>query len=521
MSGAWYFKDGVFFPNKCTVTKTKIFTTLPNFARFQLSAPYIYKVAKVVPISMLASYVQEIPFTFDFQHELAFFDIETDKSGKVFKLGNINGQTFYDADNMIRNLHNYKVRIAYNMYRFDNPVLFSNSKNPTEFMGTYDLRKFVIHYIKDGINLDMLFFARLYPFNTLRLYQIARQLDLHFTDTTEFNEEFGTQRCTQDVELLTQIFWMLKIPDLCKVLNELVSMDLHILQNVFFDRFLRYLMLNQYLTEGYLPVEYPKNSMLIDSKIDNILKLATAGEYTKVWYYDVQNAYPNTAISLGTSVYFGEKVLPHLLEKIMRYVNAYEGIRAPLKKIANALIGYMNDKNNFFSNPTIWYNVVHQFNDIMLEVTHKVPLIWANTDGFMTQKQVNLSMPNYSLILKEYFKYIKIFHVNKYIGVDAESKVHMKGFSDLKLDALMIIEKRFKEQLVQCLDIQKALKAINTKDVLNNQALWRITIRKTSDTCRNLDYLEYWEDLQDGFNDIYLKPKERKEKLNEWQRQFY
>ncbi len=518
---AYYFKDNIFYPINKFLTNTKRYTVLPEQYDILISRYDIYKLSRIVPVSMLASHIQGIPFKFPVTYDnIAFYDVETEKD-ETFKFGAINGKIYHSASEMVEELFKYGVRVAHNSFRFDIPVLYKATHS--NGMGYYELNKFLLYYFKNGIDLDLMFLARLLSFDSLALYGIARELGIPHI---QYNGEFTEEKCLQDVEVMHEIYLALDIPEICKVLNVLLSVDLNILQNVYFDRFLRYVLLQAYLNENYLPIEYPEYETRDLTLQDKILKLHKAGEYTDIYYYDTQNAYPITAHKNGLSVYQNENVLPNLEVQLVDLMKLEKPIvRGMLKKIANALIGYMNDKSNYFSNPMIWYETVTQFNKAMTEIIGNIPIVWANTDGFMCDNP-NLKIDNlyYTVRLKDHFDYIKIYNPNKYLGVSnldlLDNKVTLKGFDIPRIDGLRVIQDRLKQLISRYLNIDTAFNYLEYSDILDNDELWKITIRKTSDTCNNMEYLDYWETLEMGFNDLTLTKTDRRKRFNEWRKQF-
>ncbi len=524
----WYFKNGLFYPSYTRVSKAKYFTTLPKHTRILVLPKNMYgQTTKLVPVSSLASALQGVRFGFNFDNDspIACYDIETEKDGKTFRFGIINNKRYDDPQKMLTALHGFKHRIGYNVYRFDLPVLWG-SVSDKSLMGYYNLRKFNLYYIRDGIDVDLMFFVRLFYFRDLRQYGVAKSLGIPFVHVGEYNEK----KCRQDVDMTFQIFWKLNVPAITKMLEQIVSVDLHILQNVFFDRFLRYVVMDEYLRNGYLPIQYPKKMNVNLSGLENIVKHAQKGEFNSAWYYDVENAYPTTLLETNESVYFGENNVPSLIKRLLRFKGNIVSVDAVVKKIANAIIGYMNDKSNYFSNPMVWYNVVTQFNQVMQKIIDDldVTMIWANVDGFMSLQPLNLiegstskarhQHGNYNLRLKEFFKYVKIYHVNKYVAVDSQNKVVTKGFGRVRLRGIEKVADMFKARLPETLNVDKAL--ADSKIGYDNDDDWTFTIKKTSNLCTRIDLLPYWEECKMGFNDIVMTHEQRVEKYEKWKRQY-
>lgn len=525
---AWYFKQNIFYPQGIPLIFSRDFVSLPDNQLVTVSPNTINARTNLLPLSMLASAIQGIKFKFEIPKAIGYYDIETDKTGNIFKFGYVNNQLFNDPSDMLEDLHRYKMRVAYNSFRFDNPVLYNNAMNIDKYMGTYDLRKFLVHYIRNGINLDLLFFVRLLGFNNLRMYAVARELGINYKPTREFNEA----KCIQDVTIMQDMFDKLHIEQVCTALNDLVSMDLNLLQNVYFDRFLRYILLQHYLNDGYLPVAYPRKMPLNKDTYENLLKIGLKGEYKGVLSFDVNNAYPTTASKLKLGVYDGEVIISSLEAKLIKLMIYKPEAKRGLKKIAVALIGYMNDKTNYFSNPSVWKMVIETFNNTMLDATKGLNMVWANTDGFMikedpkyTDKDIRqvteyLKSFGYELNLEEDYKYIKIYNPNKYIGVTSDGIVVMKGITYGNIDGLYEITLRLKTELQKTLDLDEALNNLKINDILVNDELWTLTVKKTNDECRKEDFLEIWEDLEIGFNDVVLTKQQRTDKVYDWKRQF-
>jgi len=520
----WYFKNGLFYPSFTRVLKAKYFTTLPKHTRLLVLPKNMYgKTTKLVPVSSLASAMQGVRFGFNFDNSpIAFYDIETEKDGKTFRFGIINDTRYDDPQEMVSALYGFKHRVGYNVYRFDLPVLYGCIQDKS-LMGCYDLRKFNLYYIRDGIDVDLMFFVRLFYFKDLRQYGVAKSLGIPFVHVGEYNEE----KCRQDVNMSFQIFWKLDVPAITKMLEQIVSVDLHILQNVFFDRFLRYIVMDEYLRNGYLPIQYPKKMNVNLSGLENLVKHAQRGEFDNVWYYDIENAYPTTLLKTNESVYLGEHNIPSLERRLLQFKGSNDSVDAVIKKLANSIIGYMNDKSNYFSNPMIWYNVVTQFNQTMQKIIDdlEVTMVWANLDGFMSLQPLTLindKVPhrhgNYNLRLKEFFKYAKVYHVNKYVAVDSRNKVVTKGFGRVRLRGIEKVADMFKARLSETLNVEKAM--IDSKIDYEKDDDWTFTIKKTSNLCTRIDLLPYWEDCIMGFNDIVMTHEQRVEKYEKWKKQY-
>lgn len=502
----WYYYHGVFYPENERVTDSKIFQTLPTHNSLRMTYQDVFK-QKIVPISMLSAFLQDKQFNWSIKPPIGVYDIETDRTGKIFKLGVINNDVYYNSKEMVDDLLTYNTRIGHNIFRFDNEVLYNYS---TKFL-SYNLNKFIMHFLPEGLNLDLMFFARILGFSDLSLRGIARILNL----TPEPFEKFNEEKCLEDVKLVTEIINQIKIHDVCKVLNQVINVDIHFAQNCFFDKLLRYILLTEYLKQGYLPLRYP--NLRDTPKLNPLLKIGEKKEYKdKIFYYDVENAYMNTATKQDYGIYEGEKIFTDLHKHLLTLLRVYPSVKPFFKKVGNALIGYMHDQKNYFRNDSIWYNIVTNFNNIMLK---NIPenIIWANLDGFMTLNPYEKQIEGYNIRVKDLFRWLYVFNPNKYIAITNLNEVKMIGFRKTKIKALELAYEDFKDIVLEKMNVIETLKTLKISQKDEN---WKIKIRKVSNTVSNLDYLDIWEDLPEGFHDYIVKNERREDYINSWRRQF-
>lgn len=436
-------------------------------------------------------------------NSVCFYDIETDDKGK-FILGVIcdletDGKLFKNQKEMLKEIMKYEICAGFNSIRFDNEVLFFN--NP-EFFDTIFYGSFKLHKIKNTINLDLLPVYSLWnPFKAShKLNSLAK--DLNFNRQFDLREK--ENKCFEDVLILKKFWFYAK--ELLEWIEHNFFIEPETICSLYYKSFskLRRWILQSYFLRNNI---YPKLIKRKDKRKLSFFRYVKKGFWTNINVFDVKSAYPNTAIKLNSTLY--EKGdFANYLKFILSERNKHPNIEQFVKWCANATIGDMNYTDALLYDKKIICDVWLTFEKVMKDWIKEIGIkniIYAYTDCIFTELKSVKSPKNYEISLKHKFKWINIYNIQRYIGLNEDNKIIRVHFNrPLKIKLFDYLDKLINKKLEH-----------NPYDFLKNPKLdidfknlpdeiYEILVFKKDDICKNIEYLELWEYLNYGLNVVFL-----------------
>ena len=516
----WFCND-TFFDGKIIsfLKGEKDFTLIPDDKIVKINRNNFVSFATpcYVPVSLLASYLQGVKFaTIKDDSEVSFFDIETDGS-ENFKLGIIDDKCFYDVKEFLIALNKCRFIVAHNAFNFDLNVLERNCKPYEGYWRGYNVSRFVVKVPRSVVAIDMMKILRN---NTIFLAR--NEFDLNSIADyygwgephIDFNEDKSNlkEKCEQDVRKLRFVWEKGGIREAFNVLQELSGCDSAVWQNQWGDQFRRGIVLNEYLKRGLLPVRYP---IPVRAKIIGGFKeLKEKGLYENVNYWDIESAYPTSALNNAISYYDIEKdtIFPDIMRKLLEL--AKNPVLKPfVKAVANPLIGDQGDDRNYFRNPLIRVNAVERVNAVCDELYALPDVFMVNTDCAMVQgDKLDYETSDFNIRIKDSYEWAYFWTMDKWLGKNKEGVITAKGFPKIGKNPSILREVR--QQLLghlSGLNGKEAVKLLKNpsrgvKFDFSQKDKLKFVIRKDSSQCpqNKIDYLLIWESLPYGFSELYL-----------------
>lgn len=457
----------------------------------QLAAPY----------SLLASLISGRNYCLiGGSGKVCFYDIETDDK-ENFLFGYVNDRYFDSAEEMCREIMNYDVVCAFNCFRFDNELLF---KAAPEFFDTISFGRFKVHFFRGKINLDLLFFYQLWkPYNnTHKLAQLAADLGIE----KQFDLSNKEEKCKEDIAVLEKFY-----PYAAKIYNFLVSefkmdyLSFSTLPAMHFGKLRRWLLQSYMLQNNTLPYLFQKDT----AETAEYFMMHRKGYYENVNHFDIKSAYPNAGIKLNCTLY-RENDFSNYLKKLVELRGHYKDIEESLKYIANATIGDMGSSQSLVRDKKIMIDIRKEITAVMKEWVRKVRkknVIYAYVDGFITKLEKVPLVEGYETRLKAHYDWLVIYNQQRMLMKEANAVKRIqfqKQFPSLKLFG-------FVDKQIDILLLNGYHKEFLKKPVLNGlkidslpEEFFKLVVRKDDDVCRVPDYFEFWDDLEFGFNEIFL-----------------
>ncbi|MCS7106063.1 MAG: hypothetical protein NZ942_01985 [Candidatus Aenigmarchaeota archaeon] len=432
--------------------------------------------------------------------DACFYDIET-KDNK-FMLGVVNDKVFYDAEEMLDYMKGFKVCCGFNNYRYDNEILF---KDFPKYFKTVNFGNFVLHKIKGLINIDLLAVFMLWrPFKpSHKLNELAKELGFQ---RKHESGEFDENKCREDVEIMKRFYPVAK--ELLNWTEKNFFLDPETLCSLYtrdLSKLRRWMLQSFMLQKGI----YPKLVRIEDKRKPSFFHFHRKGFFQNIYVYDVSSAYPTTAIRLNCSIWkkgdFAEYE-KFLIEE--RKKNP--AIEQYIKWLANAAIGDMNYTDGLLYNKKILCDVWLTFKKVMEDWAEKVGkenIVYSYVDCLFTKKQINVFPEGYNVRLKRIFDWLIIYNQIRYVGF-SEGQIHKIHFNrkiDIKLYDYLdnMIEEKLKTNPLEFVK-DPSLEALGIELKNLPKHLFKIVVKKTNNVCRSAEYLEIWDSLKEGLNDVYL-----------------
>jgi hypothetical protein len=442
----------------------------------------------------------------DLLGSICFYDIETDDKenftlGCVYSSKDNKVATFTDPLVMVEFINSFDIACGFNCYRFDNEVL--NKICPDKFRNI-GMRNFKLNLFKDTINID------LYPlYNLWKPANKTHRLDQMFIDLNyprEYDLNNKGEKCKEDVLILNE-FW----PYAKQILDFIFSnfkigyIDICVVPIGRSSKIRRWFLQTWLIQRGILPRLVRRNS----DKKASFFTYAKPGFYKNINVFDVKSAYPNTVINLNSTLYEGGD-LAEYMQFMIQQRSDNSDIQLFIKFICNSLIGDMGSNDGLLRDKKIMVKVWNTFKKRMINYVDKVGLdniIYSYTDCIYTPLNKVRKFPLYDIRLKQKFKWVIIYNVNRLLG-ETENGIFKTHFTR-EVGQLKLYEYLNRE-------VDKILKnpkerrkfLLNPKLKVDLKTLedkyFKIVIRKNSNICTSPAYLDIWSELRYGFNDLFL-----------------
>ena len=467
-----------------------------------------------IPISQLSAHIQGVQFVNDIKPEdCETFDIETDDR-ENFIMGFVGDKKFTDPKEMVKEMRKYKCVYAYNNFHFDNEVLAKYS--PEDFIAIKQAG-FIAHTLKSTLMIDLLPILR---FNT-SFEGYSSEVIANLLGFKEKRADVNSkeERCKQDITINRLIFNKYNIPKVFNTLSSLANIDPTLLQVSFQDRVRKYILINSYLKRGFLPVKQPEAKQINIQSIPDPVKMCKPGLYQEYHYLDISSAHARTAVNLKNLGIYDDNIFSKMEEELIELCKDNE-IKPFVKGIANALVGSMYDRNNYFRNEEIYRNIITTLkeNVELIIGNYRKQIVYANTDCFIVPQSINFDMPNYELREKYLLSWCLLYNDNKWVGL-TKYGIQAKGFTKLDSSKPKILKTARDEifkKITECKP-DKIIKLINKPKSLVSETIknikkldksnFKIVVRKNSNSCTKVDMIYIWDGLHFGFNELYYNDK--------------
>lgn len=495
----------------------KEYTTLPQRQKIKVNQKNIWEMIRpiFIPISQICANIKEYQFRqIQDNDEIGFYDLECDDS-ENFILGYVNEEKFTDPNKMVKKMMDYNVLVTFNGLKFDNHILKKHSPSSFVEIKNADFSAFTIN---GKLIVDIMAILKIDV--TLESYG-AEFLAKH----NKFPEELlgydsnKNEKCKQDIRILKFLYEKYNIKKVFNKLIELANIDTTLLQVIRGERVRKWILINAYLKRGYLPL---KTNKARQNKVElGVVKHFKEGLYENMIYWDCKSAYMTTAINLGNlGIYDNDNTFSEL-QKELKELTEDKYLKSFMKSIGNSLAGIQYSLNEHWRNDDIFEKIVNTFGSKVKNILNsREDVVYTNTDCWIVPKNSPpIALEGYDIKADYEFKFLYIYNQNKWIGLTKEG-VKFKGFRRLNSTNQKIfyyvreeiLEKLSKasdsEEFKELLDDTKKLasKTIKNLKKFPKEDL-KITIRKTDEYCKNLEYADIWNQLKIGFNEIFIDKK--------------
>ena len=490
----------------------KEYITLPNKENYVVSHNSIWNAIKPVyiPISQMASNLKGYQFcnTIEGSENIGFYDIECDEA-ENFILGYVNEKKFINPEEMVKELMTYDIIVGFNIIKFDNHILKKYARD-----SFYEIKNadFVAYMIKNALHIDLLSVIQTIVGKD-SYTQEALAMESNFPEKILSHKEDKDEKCKQDLRICKFLWVTYNIPKVFNIISTLANVDVGLLMVVPKKHLRKWILINKYLRQGYLPLKpyNPPKKMASEP-----FKLAKKGFFEDVSYWDIKSAYPQTAVNMGDlGIYPSESTFSDLQRELL-YLAENPLLKEFMKSISNPLFGSQYSMNEFFKNEEIFSRVVKEVADKVSEKSKEFEGIYSNTDCWAIKGDKVIQLEGYTVEKKYKFSELYIYSVNKWIGKTIEGKIFSRGFSKLTSKVPQILSHARKE----IMDKLKKTQGKEFKLMLDDENLtsntqknikkfdideFKVIVRKTSDYCTDLNMAHIWASLKKGFNSLYYK----------------
>ncbi len=491
----------------------KEYISLPDRNKIKVGFKNIWNCIKpiFIPISQMSANIMGIQFrNVQDTDKLGFYDLECDDE-ENFVLGYVNDKKFENPVEMVKQLIKYDVLVAFNGIKFDNNIL---KKYAPDYFIEIKNADFSAFTLNGKLIVDMLSIIKInvslesYSAEYLAKYNKFPEEILKYSDNKD-------DKCKQDIRILKFLYEKYNIKKVFNKIVELSNLDTTLMQIIQGERLRKWILINKYLKSGFLPLQ--TNKCRMDKVELGVVKYFKEGLYEDYRYDDVSSTYPTEAINLGNLGIYDDDNTFSELQKELKELSQDNELKPFMKSIANSLFGVQYSLNEHWRNDDIFEiivkNVAKKVGDI---IENRKDVVYSNTDCWIIpQESPKIEIKGYNIKTNHEFKFLYIYNNNKWIGKTKE-RIEFRGFKRLNSTNLKmlysareeILSKLFKtkdkEEFKELLDdteklVSKTLKKIKKfpKEDL------KITIRKTDEYCKNLEFASVWNRLKIGFNDIY------------------
>lgn len=502
----------------------KEYLSLPNKQKVLVSNKNLWDSIKpiFIPISQITANIKGYQYRqIQDNDKIEFYDLECDDS-ENFILGYVGDKKFTDPKEMVKELMNYNILVGFNIIKFDNNVL---KKYAPEYFLEVKNADFSAFTLNGKLLVDILSILKInFSLESYGAEFIAKYNN--FPEEILSHEVDKDLKCQQDIRILRFLYEKYNIKKVFNKVCELANIDTTLLQVIKGERIRKWMLINKYLRDGYLPL---KTNKARQGKVDlGIVKYFKEGLYENYRYDDISSTYPTTAILLGNlGIYDNNDTFSRFQEEL-RDLSKDKELKPFTKSIANALCGIQYSLNEYWRNDDVFERIVNFTADKVKNILNsRKDVVYVNTDCWVIPKDSpKIEIDGYDIKTNYEFYFVYIYNNNKWIG-KTKDRIEYRGFTNLNSTYPKIyyyareeiLEKLFKakdsEEFKELLDdteklISKTLKNLKSFKLED----FKKTIRKTDEYCRDFNLTGIWNELKLGFNDLYFD-KDEKLTLNE------
>ena len=441
----------------------------------------------------------------DLGGSIAFYDIETDMDTKKFMFGVVNSRIFSRPAELVEEIMRYDICAGFNNFRFDNEYL--NMLCPSEFVSCR-MPGFVLHKLRGCINLDLL-----PAFNLWRPLEASHQLN-QLADVLGYERKCSLDdpkgKCFEDVDILRR-FWPYA-REIYEFVESHFLIDPETLSTTYHKKFSysklrRWFLQSWALQRGIYPALVKRESR----KKPTYFYYCRPGFYRDINVFDVKSAYPSTAIRLNSTIWETGDFAEYEREMI-RLRSENPKIEKFIKWVCNATIGDFNYRDGLLYDRRLMAEVWTAFKKVMEKWVRKIGLeniVYSFTDCVYTHLDSVPQPGDYEISVKHRFRWVAIFNQQRLIGLTDEGKFHRVHFNrPVRLKLFDAIDRHIDAKL-----LDDPVWFFRNPDWLKfdfddfKPEDFAIVVFKKDDVCRNIEYLEIWDELDFGLNNVYLSKK--------------
>lgn len=499
---------------------SKSFISLPNKRNEQVTNMNIWNYAKqiVIPISQLASSIAGKQFINDIKlEECETYDIETNDK-EEFILGYVGDKRFTDPVEMIQEMKKYRCVYSFNGFRFDNEKLYPFSRK--DFIEIRNAN-FIAHTLQGTLMIDLMSLIKNdLSHESFSAESIAKSLN--FSEEIITHEDLDKdKKCQQDIRINRMIFKNLNIPKLFNTISTLINCDPVLWQIIYQDRLRKWILVNQYLKRGFLPLKkYDTKEVKLQEKPVHFSK---KDFYMNYKYLDISSAYPRTVENLykkgvKLGIYGNGDEVFSLLQIELSEIAKDSVLKPFMKGIANPMFGSQYSLNEYWRNEDIFNLVVSTVSQKVDSVLkERKDVVYVNTDCFIVPiDSEDVKIEGYEIKNKYEFSELYVYHSSRWVG-KSKNRLEFRGFQRLNSRIPKIVHLARDELLEKLNDakgddfkfmlneteklVSKSLKGLKKSDL----SLLKISVRKKTESCTDPFFANIWNELPMGFTDLYYK----------------
>jgi hypothetical protein len=334
------------------------------------------------------------------------------------------------------------------------------------------------------------------------------------------NDKDKDKKCKIDIEINEFLLENYNIIEAFNTISTLANIDLTLMQIIPGERLRKWILINKYLRNGFLPLKTNKSRS--DKTDFGIMRMYKPGFYQNYRYLDISSTYPQSAVNLEDLGIYEKDNLFSDMQKELLELSKNQKIKPYTKSIANALCGIQYSLNEYWRNDDVFEKIVTTVANKVREISEKRnDIVYINTDCFVIPKDSpNIEIKGYSIKEDYEFSELYIYNGNKWLG-KTKDRIEFRGFKRLNSKNPKILQvareeilsrlkklkgEDFKESLEEPEKlVKKTIKNLKEYD----KEYFKFVVRKKDDSCWDISLMDIWNELQIGFNEIYFKEEKK------------